>query len=748
MIANNPNTMDSQSQKYHQVLADYFMNKSLQFNPTQWDKCPTRILTELPFQLLLSDKTQQLENVLCNPLFSEASIKKGLLNNLIEDLNNSVGKDSLINIIPIKNSILNGITAIRLRPLISVYTIMNRLVQNNNNCVVSSFIELTQRVLNERGVWMRTQTPFPVTQYKKGIIEINTSKKVFYVHSDNKIISYDFDTHKLKSIRYLLSDKTYYNISIQPITEKVATLDNKGKVAVELHETSFTLLHNQNCFSWLGESIIGINIQNYLVSIDLEKSTESILWKIPILSHSFFTVSRNAKSGIVVSGDRPSNQFILFLQTINGQTHCSELEIGNNLVTTACLDETGGFVLLVTISRELILFNTNTKELTNISCRFAGELPVRGRINKCILHSTSNTQISVLATTDGELLMWNTTEKTIRRKGSFRGLQELISIQNMDMIPNENKLLLVTNKSIEIINIFDDKLYMPKLPLKKCCFSGDDWFISLDDLKIEWFKADKYMCDFILPSNNPVSITSFGNDGTVVVGFKNGTIVKLHPNQQPEKDDAIDLFDGHPIVSVLNWGNNNILAVSKNCQFKIANFESNPTVKEIKCINSIREEQKACSIGRNHDFVTCGQYHFGDSLNSVIVIRENDSRELVFECKEIVIDIAASENDNSIFAVFAGSVNYYRLANNNKWKLVNKRTADVINIAVLGDRILAVVLLEKGMYWLELWSIENNLETICSIELPFQCTTIEYKHKVIVLGTVNGDHFSVNIISK
>ena len=80
-------------------------------------------------------------------------------------------------------------------------------------------------------------------------------------------------------------------------------------------------------------------------------------------------------------------------------------------------------------------------------------------------------------------------------------------------------------------------------------------------------------------------------------------------------------------------GSDRILAASKKGQFKIVKFGIDTIIKEkeFKPVGNIREEKIVCQIGNANDFVTCGHHCFGDPLWSVVVIRGNDSREIVFE---------------------------------------------------------------------------------------------------------------------
>lgn len=734
--------------KYHNTLADYFHAKSLPFSVLNWDKCSNRTLTELPFQLLHSEQSQRVYNELCHPLFIEASIKGGLLNNVIEDLNFSISQANLINIIPIRNSILNGITAIRSRPSMSIYTIVNRLIHYDIDEITKEFLLLTQQKLDADGIWLCTQTLLPNTQQIEGIVDINTIKNSFYILKGNSYIEvYDLDSHNLINYYQFNTESSIVEVFIHPVSEKFAILDNQGNLQIDSNLVGFRHPLKTFIFSWFGDGIIGINKNGLLVYIDLIKDKESILSELPIMPYSSVATSHDTNTCIVVSGDRSPDQRILLLQIVAGYPKCSELKVNGFIINTACLDQTGSSYLLSTSSRELWLFNKNSNEPIKISYRMASNLPVRGRVCKSLLSTLNNIQIAVLSTTDGELLIWETSQSSIRRRGTFRGLGQNIFIQAMDIIPENDTLVIATRDTIETITIPGEEFMISISPATQCCFSNDKWFIVINEKaqKVTWFKEGKYIADFIFPNYLPVSITSFGEHGSVVVGYKNGTVAKLTSNIQPAIDDVIDLFDGHPISSVIDFGNDNILAVSKNGQLKITNFESDTKCKELKPVDNIHDDQKACKLGRNNDILIWGRSHTGDSVWSALVIRENDSQEVVFESKGIVTDLVASKDGKFIYSIIDRNVYCYTQKIRNQWDLFSMREANADHITTCHDDLLAVALKEKGLNWLELWDNSAGMKTVAAIALPFQTTCINSLSDSIGIGTEDGKHCIIKI---
>ena len=308
--------------------------------------------------------------------------------------------------------------------------------------------------------------------------------------------------------------------------------------------TTFKLKPWFSCFAWIGEGIVGINTQGYLVFIDLAKTTDSILWELPISPFSSISFSADTKSGVIVSGDRLPEQRILLLQTINGIPVCTEWIFNNSVVKESCMDQNGMFMLLSTQSRELWLFKISTKEPVKVSYRLASGLPSGGTIIKCSLITFNNNSVAALATNECELPIWDSSQESIIRKGNYKGLRQQTTLEAIEIIPEEDKLVLATNDFIEVTSIYGDEKLVSKSPVTQCCLSNDGWFITVNEQakKVTWFKNDKFIADFFPQPHQPFSIASFGSHGTVVVGYKNGFVVILRPNQPGKIKDLTYLM--------------------------------------------------------------------------------------------------------------------------------------------------------------------------------------------------------------
>ncbi len=698
---------------------------------------------------MYSDCPENIENLLCNLAFIEAAISRGLLNFVLEDIDTAFDKLGFTNIKPVKDSIYNGLAAIRQRPDNSIYTIVNRLIHAENNIISQAFLSSTIELLNKRGVWIRSRNKFPDIQHIKGIITVNSKRKSFYIlKNDNRIEEYEIKTQDLKNVTNINENKTIFEISINPETGRIATLTSEGTLFIDSDQTQFKLKPLFSCFSWFGTGIIGVNKNSFLVFLDLVKNIESIIWDSPISTFSSLSISADANSGVFISGDRIPGQQILLVKMKDGNPFCSELVGIETVVKLACLDQKGMFMILSTRSRELILFNIVTKESKIVSCRIAGGFPVRGSVYKCILVKLKDTHFSFFATNAGELLSWDTTLETITRRGIYKGVRQQSTINALEFIPEEDKFILATSESLELLPVSGDEINLSKDPVTKCCLSDDGWMIMINEYgkKVTWYKDDKYVTDFIINNYQPISISSSGEQGRVVVGYSNGMIVKLNPDTRPAFDDAIDLFDS-PVIGVVALDTSRVLAASEKGEFRIIKFITDPVEKGIKPIGVIRKEQFIRHLGYGNDFVACGQYHSGESLWSVVVVRSDNSREVVLETKKMVTDLTTDESGNRIYIAYGGIVSFYEYQGR-RWELIQTRDANVGLITFCQKDYLAIISQDKGINWLELWDTADHLQTVAALEVPFQVSCTCSNMNLIGVGTIDGNHFVVEIQNK
>ncbi|MBK9681518.1 MAG: hypothetical protein IPO69_22130 [Saprospiraceae bacterium] len=314
-----------------------------------------------------------------------------------------------------------------------------------------------------------------------------------------------------------------------------------------------------NALDGLGREIVGINTQGFLIFIDIVKNVQTLIWESSISHYSTFSFAGDTMSGLIIAGDRTPGQIILHLQSINRIVFCKELTSPKSLVLTACMDYEGRFLLLSTQARELLLINMVTEQFKKVSYRLGGGLPVRGTIVKSSL-TTLNNSFAALATDNGELLFWDTSLESIGRIGSYKGLKEQTNIEAIEFIPDSHNFVWATNQCIEVISIRSDISLVTRSPISHCCLSDDGWLITINEhaKKVTWFKDLMFIADFFYMNFQPSAIASIGNDGYVIVGYKNGSIIKLMPKLEPGEDDGIILYD-EPIISIENLDNNRIV---------------------------------------------------------------------------------------------------------------------------------------------------------------------------------------------
>lgn len=738
--------MKNRSKKYHSNLAEYFYAKYASVEDQVLNNYPIRTLSEITYQCILAEVPEHVENLLCNPMFLEKSIRKGLLINLLNDINLSVKEFNLVSIQPIKEAIYNGLAAINQRPENSIYSIVNRLIHLTASEPVNRFLTKAIEALNRRGVWLCSETRLPSAQQITNVFHINSRRNSFYRLAENSLINeYYLDTQVLKSIHKSYDRNSISKISIHPISNRIAYLFRDGSTVIDSERSNFILEPRNSCFAWFDNGLLGISKQHKLVYIDLSSQIETIVSEDEVPKFSELFVSDDTKTAVLISGDRFSDQKVFLIRSHSGPLQITAIASVGSLIKTVGLDPVGENIILVTSSRELHLFNLKSGGGKKVSYRIASDLPVQGVVDNCLLdYSANGNLISVLATNLGELLAWDCMMQQLIKLGEFKGIRQQSSLNCYQLLPIENEIVVATEEDLKFISIKPNDNRFINSPVNQCVLSNDGWFITINEhgRKVIWFKNGKFYADRIIQNFQPTSITTLDRGGIVAVGYKNGLLAKLCPDNQD--DDFIKPLFDHPIVSVCNFGSGRILAASNKGHFKLFDFSNRNIDRHINPIGNVRSEEIIIVLGKGDDFVTSGHYHHGTSLSTVNVIRANDSHEVVFETTGIINDIATSEDSSKIFISVEGFLYCYRYRRR-KWVFCFKYEAGLTKISTVQKNQLAAILNYKGMNWLELWDCSDSVKKLAVIELPVQCSSIASNNEYIGIGTMDGNHMLVKI---
>ena len=727
----------------HRQIDAYFRRLAYPALIGQWKDAPLRALSELPYQRLHGNRILAAKHLLCDLHFIVASFENDLLEQLLSDIETTLQRPELHDIHTVNNAVISGIVAIRRRPDLALQTIVNRLRNESLTPIVRRHLRLAEATLDKAGVWLCSMTPFGTAQSVNNVVAVSPSRGLFHVLTDTfDVDDYDLGTHRFVE-KHILSNTLTLNtlLCIHPQNGKIAWMNRDGIVYIDTESTPLRLRMKQHCLTFFGGGLAGITPEGDLAYFDIQAQTITRHLVESISTFSSISIASNLAAGVLISGDRLPTQRIYLLSMRDGLPHADDWPTPDSPISAAYLDNKNA-LLLATRGRQLLLFNINSRQLTQVSYRTIGGRPVRGVVKQCKLTCWQDNPYAVLATDNSEIFVWDISSNALHSRGAYCGLRENDSaLRTIETWPDQGKIIIATTSKIEIISIAGDDEIVLKNPITECSVTPDGWLITVDTIGkcVTWYKDGNHYHDWIDLNHEPTTVSACeGTEGAAFVGYNTGTVGILQPNKQPDSEDGLILFD-RTVVSIIALDKSRVLAASVDGQYKIIGIQPSRCLRDIKLIEPYRIEQFIRCLGQSDDFVSCGRGISGDCNTSVIVIRSDDTREVVFETKDIVNDLAITENGQAIHAVFKTKICRYRKTSG-RWNQVFEHDVEATHIVNCGQDILAVVHHDKGLNWLELWKAESNYKTITTIELPFQCTSLCSAGDWIAVGAVDGRH--------
>lgn len=726
---------------YHEKLGKYYLSKCDLEDLHRWKNCSKRVFTECPFHIARTKQPEDVLDLLCDPLYLEMAIQKDLLDLLLLDIDDSLTYTKSPDLKLVRKSLLNGIAAIRNVPKSAIYCLVNRLSQIQQSDLIKPYYDNAVKHLDTRGVWLIAQTDFKETQYINNTVGINAEKNSLYSYGqEHLLLVRSLDTFTIKDIDRVGDENKVISTSIHPMNESIAQLCTDGEVLFGKSKNHCRLKPIGKCFSWFGNGIIGINESGYLSYIDFNKAIDSIIYDKQIEQFSFMAVAKNIQSCILISGDRLPLQTCILVQFSQDLPQCIELEHPGAVISAVSMDQTGRFVLFVTFTKDLILYDILQKKSEVVSYRIVNGIPTQGRIDFCVLSTVGGSQLAAFTTQAGEVITWNVTNNVLLRKGVFKGREEQTYIIGLEISNNNSSLILATNKSISIINAHDNSKITAKSPIVQCALSPDGWLTlaNKQGRMVSWYHQGILASTFSNGILAPTAITTFGDGGKIVVGYSNGIVLMLEPDCTPVEDDGVKLFDGSAVVSIVNLDNDRVLVGSYNGEFKVTNFSNQTECIPLKRFTDIHEVLLMRRLNVSGEFMVCGRSNEGHGLFSVQVVRENNTREPVMETKSIIRDVASDHHGNSIYIVLTDKVLLFK-RDNNKWQIVGSKTTRASLIHGYPNGVIAITN-NNSVNWIELWDDSIEMKTVFTTELPTQPSCMAVSSNQVAIGTADGAH--------
>ncbi len=724
-------------QAAHWRMGAYFEHMALPRRRKHWAAAPSRALSELAYQRRLDIRRRYREHLFGDVRFVAAMFAHGLANEILEDLESA-------EVPRMRDSVLSGLGAIRARPKLALVVLVNRLRNQAISPLLTAYLKRADAELDAARMWIRALSPFGEERMLAGVISISPSRGVFHVVANgSQLEEYSLTSYQLLGRRALPPNVVSSSIVVDAMKDRAAWADKTG-VYLDGDRLPFELRYPPHCLGFFGDGLIGIDQAHSLLWFDTKRQIISVL--ATHMSPVFTTIafSPDHETAAVIDGDRLPEQRILLLRTEGGEARATEWARFPFQVSSACLNEDASVIVVATRTRELKMYDLASGSLMHeTSYRAATGPAVRGVIRQGCALTVEGRLHCLMATSEGELLSWDTAGDTVRRRGVYRGMREHDELTALEAVPAQVRFAVATSKWIRMLSVSGEDSIATKIPITQCSYWPDGWLVTASASSVTWFENGAWRSDFAYANREPLAVAAYGSGGAVYVGYKNGTIAQLEPGHRPEYEDGLDLFD-HPVCAVLPMRDGRVLAVSKQGELKIAHFRPADVDRVLAKIENLREEQFVCWLGNTENLVSCGRCHHGNAHTSVVVVRKDDSRETILETPEWVEALAAGSGGATVYVAFKDRVVRYRYGMG-WWLVEGERHAAIQAMRGMAGGMLAVVLQERGCGWLEVWSGEEDMQTLAATELPLVCTSLASAERVIAVGANDGKHCLVEM---
>ncbi len=724
----------------HRAMGRYFLGAAKLHERRDWGEAPLRALSELPHHRLHGYTGLQNEALFCDLLFIEASIRKGLLDQLLADFE-AASRLPAPRVNLIRNVVTPSLPVLRQLPESALVTIINRLRNEDLGGQLRSRVHRGEKALDARGGWLCAMTRFGLNQSVKGLVTLSVSRNVCQILKE----AGELETRTLNTQKPIESSTPFLGatpsfIINHPQTGKMIWGDIAGNLYSESQRLPVQLNPRAHALTFWDNGIVGINSQRFLFYYDLQAYTVSILAENLSSIAARSASSQDGKVALVVSGDRIPGQRIFLLDNRTTYPQTNEWPAFETPVTEASLDESGAWVVVALRNRILKMITSQARQLiAEISSRVAGGKAVRGNVVSSHIAWYGGQAYVLLATAEGELLVWDHSNHILRDRGFYRGIQEQSEVRALASNPACGVFIVATNRQIlELPMVGESELKMAT-PINGCAIAatGQTVQISSAARSVRWIEQEQTREVFLVNNYEPSAIAVTEDGAVAFAGYSRGSVIRLLPACRPELEDAVDLFD-RPVVSLVGLDEKTVLAASANGQFRIVGFQPVQVLREIEPVGIGREEQFIRRVGQGNDFLTCGRSQYGNAISSIVVIRSDNSREVVTETRELIKDAVANLKGDRIYVAFNEAVHCYT-KKANRWVANGERSASVNYLAVVGGDFLCAIQHQGEIEWLEVWPLFGDWKvTLALSELPFPCHCLDAKGNFITVGSIDG----------
>lgn len=736
-------SQESSREQVHTDMARYFRYRARPVHEKQWNINAVRPLSQVAYHQVLTGKVRMAEHLLCNLSYGAACAQAEVLDIFLNDMVLAKKLHSS-SIDTLNDVILRVVHALRSRPDLFINLIVNELSGTTLPEPLRSCCDHSIMYLNTFGPWLQSLNSLRdgCLHWAYRIINVYPEQNLVYCVDDE---SGDLLICQLESQQVLTryAGLGRFKTAIDPILGTIAIINQNKMLEVDGFSTNLALRTRTELLEFFGNGVIVIDNNDQLVWWNCSEEKSTILAKSIPKSFCKITFSLDGRSAVVLVGDRHDNQKVIILRKVeNNIPSCQHWSSSEGTLTAACIESSGQFLVTATLRRDIIIVDlTNSTSVARISLANMTGRPLSSVI-ACAIKETNKHFHVIFADGDDSICFWNVKLGSVRRTGRYKSLRSSEGLLAIQWIEKENYFLISTYHSL-IFSTSTENIESPfATAISSCSLGADGWITLATPLehKIVWFNSVSYSQEFFYPFFTPRIVASSGNDGAIIVGADTNFIA-LTPGKEPASEDIFMLFD-QPIVSIFCLDDASSVAVSANGEAKLVCFK--PESVSILHEAEIHWNQLgACLISQTHGIAYWGRSISDSGKSRLFVIKKNETRETILECKELIHSVCAEPVLPEINVAVGNSVSSYRY-DCGQWCLTASRLTAARHLASFGQDHLVVILNQD---WIELWR-RSDLVTISAAYVPEQITCVACSPPNIIVGTGMGYHLRLSLHSK
>jgi hypothetical protein len=733
----------------HNRLVDYFHGQADPEKDQSWKCDNPRPLSELPYHIVHAARWGLLDKILADPVFCEARIRHGNPFELMSDCQYSLKFHISSAVSVTKQAITAGLKALLDRPDLCLQTLTNRFASiAPDDRVVQPGIERAIHILDERGLWVQADSPYPLMNTTDGLVPYQTEGMAQCLSEDQKYIVVLGKDHCLR-IFDLEKGSSFENRKLPEVTGQITSvlvmapsnqlvwLDSEGILRCEKSKQLFHVRPGENRLSYLrGHGVVAINKLEELVTWNLENGHTNVYAKN--ISTQVKTLRTDGKRFLLCVAGKKPQRILVF--SVNPQIEMKlDIPWFEEQIVDADVTEDGKTVFLLCRDRSLRRINVTDGRQIGKSFRYEQGKPtaIWGAPLRCAIGLQSSSGWVFLATQAGQIGAWNWQSDEMRRLPDWNTEQQ--NTINLFTCHNKSGNLVVgLSSEARVFTQFSKRKVdqQHQAPVSACTITDQGQVISMSsyDGSLCWFTACPGLHLHMRQSHPGLTaVSTIPNSNDVLLGNNRGWCWRQSPERKVDREEVYCLFDKE-VTAITSHAICNFVATDANGRMMLVGPEGG----EPKLFrgDSIwpRRQISLQSTDINTLFSFQEIYERGNRTVRLTLVEGINREREVLRDNGLCNFVLATKNSG--VCVFLDSTRFVKFDRNMKAKTLYQCHTAVEYVGLLGEGRIAVMRMDGT--WLEIWDLVSGFPIVAAADIPGEITCFATHRNLIVVGFRSG----------